>query len=328
MQDLIDKYYKVLDDGFIALKGYMGSDEDCERAARVSYGKGTRKVSDTRNLLRYLMRHRHSTPSEMGELCFHVRAPIYVFRQWHRHRTWSYNEYSGRYSEMIDSCEQSSAWRTQSQSNKQGSDGIITGWPEDENIQAEYRQKCFEQFNAPTYESGPANYLNYMEDNVQKYTREVYEERLKLGVAKEQARKDLPVSNYTEMYAKVDLKNLLGFMSLRCDSHAQLEIRLYANIIAGIVKELFPITFEAWYDYQFQGVNLSRMEIQLLNYEMHLQNPENAVESDVDPLFAEAERLGMSKREFEEYVEKTKIKSPQDFSLEQYEVYLPSEQSQ
>lgn len=318
MQDLVDKYYKVLDDGFIALKGYMGSDIDIERAARVSYGKGTRKVSDTRNLLRYLLRHRHSTPTEMGELCFHIRAPIYVFRQWHRHRTWSYNEYSGRYSEMIDSTENASQWRVQSTTNKQGSGDGKVSYPD---------SACGDEYyTGPMDTMTPEEYLSYRENELNERSRSVYEERLAFGVAKEQARKDLPVSNYTEMYAKVDLKNLLGFMSLRCDSHAQLEIRLYANIIAGIVKELFPITFEAWYDYHFAGTSFSRMEIQLLNYEMGLQSGEIEVQSDADPLWVEAERLGLGKREFDEYVEKTKIKQPQLFSLDDKELYVKEEE--
>lgn len=321
--NLVDKYFKVLDDGFIALKGFMGSDLDIERAARVSYGKGTRAVSDTRNLLRYLMRHRHTTPFEMGEMCFHIRAPIYVFRQWHRHRTWSYNEYSGRYSEMIDSTEVASNWRIQSTTNKQGSGSEALQWPENFEIPSDY----LSEVDDATVSYTPQSFLSLEEKRLNDESRRIYEQRLSFGVAKEQARKDLPVSNYTEMYAKTDLKNLLGFMSLRCDSHAQLEIRLYANIIAGIVKELFPITFEAWYDYQFQGVNLSKMEISLLNYEMYLQNPENEVESDIDPLLLRAEHLGMSKREFEEYLEKTKIKPSQSFSLESYQIYNLPEQS-
>jgi len=116
--NLVDKYFKVLDDGFIALKDYMGSDESIERSARVSYGKGTRKISDTRRLLRFMYSHLHTSPFESCELQFHVRAPIYVLRQWHRHRTWSYSEYSGRYSEMIDSCEATSEWRNQQLINK------------------------------------------------------------------------------------------------------------------------------------------------------------------------------------------------------------------
>ena len=163
-----------------------------------------------------------------------------------------------------------------------------------------------------------------MEDNIQKYAREVYEERLKFGVAKEQARKDISVSTYSTLYWQMDIRNLLHFMSLRCDSHAQLEIRMYANIIAGIVKELFPITFEAWYDYHFAGTSFSRMEIQLLNYEMGLQSGEIEVQSEEDPLWVEAERLGLGKREFDEYAEKTKIKPLQDFTLGQYEIYNPS----
>lgn len=311
---LIDNYYRVLDDGFVGLKDFMGSDEDIERAARVSYGAGTRKVNETRGLLRYLMRHRHSTPTEMGEMVFHVRLPIYVVRQWHRHRTWSYNEYSGRYSEMIDSCEvvKANEWRTQSQTNKQGSgDYVDDNWPEG----FTFKNHCILDENGDYFAEdmgvGPKEFLDSKQNYIIGAARQVYEYRLKLGVAKEQARKDLPVSNYTEMYAKADLKNLLGFLSLRCDSHAQLEIRQYANIMAGFVKELFPLTFEAWYDYHFQSVSFSRMERILFG---HVRNglTTGQVES-------KAYELNLSKREIDEFWSKMNAPEEQDFDLGKYE---------
>lgn len=319
MSELIDKYYKVLDDGFIALKGYMGSDQDIERAARVSYGKGTRKVSDTRNLLRFMFSHAHTSPFESCELQFHVRSPIFCFRQWHRHRTWSFSEYSGRYSEMIDSCEVTDKWRVQSTINKQGSGTDDIKWPENFNIPSDYYNE-----NKELVSYTPDLYLSNQEKQLQKQCRAYYEERLAFGVAKEQARKELPVSNYSEMYAKVDLKNLLHFISLRSDSHAQLEIRLYSDILAGIVRELFPITFEAWKDYQFNAVRFSRMEVSLLNFQMQLKNSQNPAINDRDLIVAKAVELGMSKREIEEFASKLEVKPEQDFSLDQYEVYSPN----
>ena len=319
--ELLDKYFKVLNDGFISLKDYMGSDEDIEQAARISYGKGTRQTSDTKNLLRYLMRHYHSTPTEMCELKFHIRAPIYVFRQWHRHRTWSYNEYSGRYSEMIDSMEQTKEWRTQSTSNKQGSSGLVENWPNNESV------------NTFGIAKTPQEYLSFVEEQYQKNSTTVYQERLKFGVAKEQARKDLPVSNYSEMYAKVDLKNLLHFMSLRSDSHAQLEIREYSNIICGIVQQLFPITFEAWYDYSFAASTLSRLDKQMINHIMfytqeYFIGSRNILSIlQLKEIYEENkdifhETIGMSKRELEEFWNKFDIPEIQSFSLENKELYI------
>ena len=298
-----DVYFKVLDDGFIALKDYMGTDLDIEQAARVSYGKGTRKTSDTRNLLRYLMRHRHTTPFEMCELKFHIRAPIYVFRQWHRHRTWSYNEYSGRYSEMIDSLEKTAPdkWRTQSADNKQGSGGYLP---------------------VKTTEQGDYNgdELSANESWFHNIATEIYKTRLRRGVAKEQARKDLPVSNYTEMYGKTDLKNLLHFMSLRSDGHAQLEIRQYADIISSMVKELFPITFEAWYDYVFAANNWTRLDQQLMQTVLN-----NAASlNDNDAMNKMAESIGMSKREISEFYEKLNNAKNKDFTLDYNNLYNTS----
>lgn len=297
--ELIGKKFDVLDDGFICLMDYMGSDEDIEQAARVSYGKGTRKVSDTRHLLRYLMRHHHSTPFEMAEVKLLIRCPLYVVRQWHRHRTWSYNEYSGRYSVMIDSMEKTDPekWRTQSKTNKQGSAEFLVEWPntEDEDV---YWDSDLES------EMSVGQFLTREEKDFHKQANKLYQTRLELGVAKEQARKELPVSNYTEFFAKVDLKNLMHFMSLRCDSHAQLEIRLYADKIAGMVKELFPITFEAWYDYHFKAVNFTRLDRILL--QKYFGN---------DDLEAYAEEIGMSTRELTEFYEKIEVPTEQDFSL-------------
>ena len=308
---LIGKKFPLLDDGFICLMDYMGSDEDIEQAARVSYGKGTRKVSDTKNLLRFLMRHHHSTPFEMAEVKLLIRCPLYVVRQWHRHRTWSYNEYSGRYSVMIDSMEkiQPDSWRTQSKTNKQGSAEFLLEWPEGSkditDITGTY----------PSMITSPGRFLSSEETELHKVLTDVYETRLRLGVAKEQARKDLPVSNYTEFFAKVDLKNLMGFMSLRCDSHAQLEIRVYANKIAGMVKELFPLTFEAWYDYHFNAVNFTRLDRILLQDWIICCHNVGVGRENKEYMESCAEAIGMGKRELIEFWDKISPPTEQDFSL-------------
>src|SRR5438046_1159829 len=209
LDEVLGLPFKVLDDGFIRVVDYMGSDESIVQAARVSYGKGTKKVHEGRGLIRYLMRHRHTTPFEMCEIKFHVRVPMDCWRQWIRHRTASVNEYSTRYSEAIDS-EQTTLeteWREQAQGNRQGSQGFL-----DAQKGAELSQKQRELHGL---------------------SRKLYRERLEAGVAREQARKDLPLSTYTEAYWKMNLHNLLHFRELRMDQHAQVEIRTYATLIGS-----------------------------------------------------------------------------------------------
>lgn len=229
--------FKVLNDGFIRVDDYMGTDESIVRAARVSYGKGTRTAQEDRALIRYLMRHRHTTPFEMCEIKLHIRVPMDCWRQWIRHRTANVNEYSTRYSEAIDSAQTTHAdeWRQQATGNRQGSDGKI--------------------------DPATGLLLSEHETDLQLHARSVYAERIKLGVAREQARKDLPLSTYTEAYWKIDLHNLLHFLSLRMDSYAQEEIRSYANIIGNeIVARWCPIAWEAFLDYRLNSVSLSHRE--------------------------------------------------------------------
>jgi thymidylate synthase (FAD) len=238
LQELKWKKFPVLDDGFVCLVDVMGDDSSIVQAARVSYGEGTKKASDDRTLIRYLLRHRHTTPFEMVELKFLVRVPMDCWRQWIRHRTANVNEYSTRYSIAIDSTQatQPDEWRTQSQTNRQGSEEMLP---------ADVGEK-----------------LTASERELQEMTRRVYQERLDLGVAREQARKDLPLSTYTEAYWKVDLHNLLHFLALRMDSHAQLEIREYsATIGRKIVQPLLPMVWEAFEDYRLNASGLSRLEI-------------------------------------------------------------------
>jgi thymidylate synthase (FAD) len=231
------KKFPVLDDGFVCLVDVMGDDQAIVQAARVSYGEGTRRVSDDRTLIRYLMRHHHTTPFEMAEVKLLVRVPMDAWRQWIRHRTASVNEYSTRYSIAIDAAQTTApdAWRMQATSNRQGSDGLL-----DE-------------------KTGEA--LSAQESQFQKQARELYQQRLDQGVAREQARKDLPLSTYTEAYWKMDLHNLLHFLYLRMDPHAQQEIGQYARTIGlEIVRPLFPVVWEAFADYRLEGLHLSRLE--------------------------------------------------------------------
>ena len=231
------KKFPVLNDGFVCLVDTMGNDSAVVQAARVSYGEGTRHVSDDRTLIRYLMRHRHTTPLEMAEIKLLVRVPMDCWRQWIRHRTASVNEYSTRYSVAIDSLQTTlpEEWRTQATTNRQGSEGFLS---------TEMGQKLTES-----------------EAEFQKSAERLYRERLEVGVAREQARKDLPLCSYTEAYWKIDLHNLLHFLALRMDSHAQLEIRQYATTIGEqIVAKLFPIVWEAFIDYRRDAMALSRLE--------------------------------------------------------------------
>jgi thymidylate synthase (FAD) len=231
------KKFPVLNDGFVALVDCMGDDGSVVQAARVSYGEGTRKVSDDRQLIRYLMRHAHTTPFEMAELKFVVRVPMDCWRQWIRHRTASVNEYSTRYSLAIDSMQATplDEWRTQATNNRQGSAGLLS--------------------------ATAGTKMTASETELQGLARKVYEERLEAGIAREQARKDLPLSTYTEAYWKIDLHNLLHFLALRMDAHAQLEIRRYSETIGHeIVKPLFPLVWEAFLDYRVEAMRLTKLD--------------------------------------------------------------------
>jgi thymidylate synthase (FAD) len=232
---------RVLDNGFVRVVDYLGDDAAIVQAARVSYGKGTKRVHEDRGLIRYLMRHAHTTPFEMCEIKLHVRVPMDVWRQWIRHRTASVNEYSTRYSEAIDAAQHTApeAWRLQSTGNRQGSSGVLP--PEE------------------------GRRLSEEEAALQRRVRDIYEARLAAGVAREQARKDLPLSTYTEAYWKSNLHNLLHFLELRMDEHAQEEIRAYANVIGEqIVARWVPVTWEAFLDYRRHSTRLSRIESAIL----------------------------------------------------------------
>ena len=235
---ILGRRFDVLDDGYVRVIDYMGSDEAIVQAARVSYGAGTKTVHEDAGLIRYLMRHHHTTPFEMCEIKMHVRVPMDAWRQWIRHRTANVNEYSTRYSIAIDAmaATASGEWRKQSRVSKQGSEG---------NLGRDIGEK-----------------LSESESVLHRRAREVYEERLAEGVAREQARKDLPLATYTEAYWKIDLHNLLHFLELRLAKHAQLEIRKYAEVIAHeVVARWCPVAWAAFEDYALDGMRLSAREL-------------------------------------------------------------------
>ncbi len=265
LEELRWKKFPVLDDGFVCLVDVMGDDQAIVQAARVSYGEGTKRVSDDRTLIRYLMRHWHTTPFEMAEIKLLVRVPMDCWRQWIRHRTANVNEYSTRYSVAIDGMQTTPAdhWRSQAQDNRQGSGALLS------------------------LDVGQT--LTDAERALHEQARRVYEERLAAGVAREQARKDLPLSTYTEAYWKVDLHNLLHFLRLRMDGHAQEEIRDYATTIGReIVQRLFPIAWEAFEDYRLEGDALSRLERGVIQRLM-----ERGQQTQTAPPYAEVDFLAI-----------------------------------
>lgn len=237
VQALIGKEFPCLDKGFVRLIDVMGDDAAIVQAARVSYGTGTKKINEDVGLIRYLMRHLHTTPFEMVEFKFHVKLPIFVARQWIRHRTANVNEYSGRYSEMKDEfyVPAIDQVRAQSATNKQGR-----------------AEEAFDPSQAERIRTG-------MLDTQTRLYGE-YQDLLQADLAREIARINLPVSNYTEWYWKVDLHNLFHFLKLRIDPHAQYEIRVYGEAMAQIVKAAVPVAYEAFEDYILHARRFSRRE--------------------------------------------------------------------
>lgn len=242
MDLLLGRKFPVLDDGFVIALDYMGGDESIDNSARISYGDGTRKTSQRRGLIRTLMRDRHTSPFEQAELSLHVRVPMDSWRQWIRHRAASPNEYSTRYSIAIDSAQKTAPdeWRRQAEDNKQGSSG--------------------------TLDLTTGSELTRSELELHTLARTVYDHRIKAGVAREQARKDLPLATYTEAIWKIDLHNLMHFCGLRSAPDAQLEIRSYSDIILHqIVAVWCPLTYEAFRDYRLQSMSLSFWEHRVIS---------------------------------------------------------------
>jgi thymidylate synthase (FAD) len=241
LDEILGQTFPLLDHGHVRLVDYMGDDAAIVQAARVSYGAGTKQVHEDRGLIRYLLRNAHTTPFEMCRIKLHLRVPMDCWRQWIRHRTASVNEYSTRYSEAIadQQTTRPGEWRLQATDNKQGSDGFL--------------------------DALSGQLLSQAEAEFHQQARDLYQNRLSAGVAREQARKDLPLSTYTEAYWSTDLHNLLHFLHLRMDSHAQYEIRQYATLIGEeIVARWVPCAWEAFRDYRLNALHLSGPEIQLL----------------------------------------------------------------
>jgi thymidylate synthase (FAD) len=296
-EEILGGYFPVLDHGFVALVDYMGSDEDIERAARVSYGYGTRKVSQTRGLIRYLRRHMHTTPSEMVELKFHVCMPIFVARQWIRHRTANVNEYSGRYSLMprLFYTPGGEEFALQSPDNKQGRQPTGAG--------PELYREAVRRWEETRARAG-----------------EDYEWLVGQDVARELARIDLPLSTYTQWYWKIDLHNLIHFLTLRADPHAQYEIRAYAQVIAGMLKRVAPLSYEAWIDYGLAAAPMSRAELAALHRLVEAVHGGEGVRLESRPGTsldgAALADLGLSKREVVELAEKLEPRPVPDFELD------------
>ncbi|SDH07044.1 FAD-dependent thymidylate synthase [Roseospirillum parvum] len=252
LEEVLYEAHPVLDHGFVRVIDYMGDDAAIVQAARVSYGKGTRQVSQDRGLIRYLMRHRHTSPFEMCEIKLHVKLPIFIARQWVRHRTASLNEISARYS-VLDRevyIPHPDHLAAQSSANHQGRGEALAG------AEAERVLAILKDDAARTY----ANYEDML--NVDSDGAPLDPDRQ--GLARELARMNLTLNTYTQWYWKVDLHNLLHFLALRADHHAQLEIRLYAETILDLVEKWVPLTVEAFRDYRLGGTSLSAKDMQVV----------------------------------------------------------------
>ena len=283
LENILYQPFGVLDHGFVRVIDYMGDDSAIVQSARVSYGKGTKQISNDKGLIKYLMRHRHSTPFEMCEIKFHIKLPIFIARQWIRHRTANVNEYSARYSILdkefyIPSIENVAA---QSTINNQGRGEVLTSDEAAEVISI--LKKDAEQ----TY----ANYETLLNEN----SEGVSIDETKPGVARELARMNLTLNTYTQWYWKIDLNNLLHFLALRADAHAQYEIRVYADIMMDIVKKWVPIAADAFEDYRIGGTEVSAKEINLLKKLLKGEK-------------ASYEEEGISKREWSELKRKFDLK--------------------
>ena len=245
LEKILYEAIPVLDHGFIRVVDYMGDDTSIVQSARVSYGKGTKKVSTDSGLIKYLMRHWHSTPFEMCEIKYHVKLPIFIARQWIRHRTANINEYSARYS-ILDKefyLPEPKHLAAQSKSNRQGRGDIIEG------DQAKQVLELLKNDAERTYN-------DYEMMLNERYDGTIIDEK-KIGLARELARMNLTLNTYTQWYWKIDLLNLMNFLKLRADDHAQYEIRAYAEAILETVKKWVPITYEAFIDYRVGGTEIS-----------------------------------------------------------------------
>ena len=283
LEEILYEALPVLDHGFIRVIDYMGNDNSIVQAARVSYGKGTKKVSTDSGLIKYLMRHWHSTPFEMCEIKYHVKLPIFIARQWIRHRTANVNEYSARYS-ILDKefyLPKLDNLAAQSKSNRQGRGETLSG------DQAKKVLNLLKGDAERTYE-------NYEQILNERYDGSIIDEE-KMGLARELARMNLTLNTYTQWYWKTDLLNLMNFLRLRADHHAQYEIRAYADVMLDTLKKWVPITFESFMDYRVGGTEVSSKGKKILK---NLINGEKISIED----------SGLSKREWNELMNSFGIK--------------------
>ena len=278
LEKILNEAIPILDHGFVRVVDYMGDDTSIVQAARVSYGKGTKKVSTDSGLIKYLMRHWHSTPFEMCEIKYHVKLPIFIARQWIRHRTANVNEYSARYSILdkefyLPAPEHLAA---QSQNNRQGRGNVLEG---DQAI------KVLDLLKGDAEQT----YNNYETMLNERYDGSVINED-GVGLARELARMNLTLNTYTQWYWKTDLLNLMNFLRLRADSHAQYEIRAYADVMLDTVKKWAPITYEAFMDYRVGGTEVSAKGKVIIQKLIKGEN-------------VDLESSGLSKREWNELME-------------------------
>lgn len=296
------RYKTVLDHGFVGIVDTFGTDSSIVQAARVSYGDGTKTVNEDRGLLRYLMRHKHTSPFEMCQVKLHIKLPIFIMRQWVRHRTASLNEYSGRYSVMTDefyvpSLEQI---KPQSSNNKQGRSGDIS--ESDATAIQGLMSDLFEQ-----------NYDLYQKLLAEETKPEETSDEFN-GIARELARTILPVANYTELYWSQNLHNMMHLMKLRLDPHAQYEVRVFAQAVYDLLEPIYPLAFEAFNDYVLHSVSHSRMEIQLMEYIMAFDGTREAAVADLITEYQTAEAIGkafgMAASEVAEFSDKWKLDLP------------------
>ena len=279
LESLLHEPFSVLDHGFVRVVDYMGDDAAIVQAARVSYGRGTTRLSSDRGLIRYLVRHRHTTPLEMCEIKLHVKLPIFVARQWIRHRTANVNEYSARYS-ILDRefyLPHPDQLAEQSRSNRQGREAMLSSEQSARVLRllSTDAERCYDHYEELLNEDDEGN------------PRRPGEPQL----ARELARMNLTLNYYTQWYWKVDLHNLLHFLSLRMDPHAQYEIRVYADVIGSLVEKWVPLAWEAFRDYRLQGMSLSRMEVLAVKALLRGERPDYAA-------------LGLSAREERELRDK------------------------
>ena len=283
LENILYEAIPVLDHGFIRVIDYMGDDSSIVQAARVSYGKGTKKVSTDSGLIKYLMRHWHSTPFEMCEIKYHVKLPIFIARQWIRHRTANVNEYSARYS-ILDKefyLPEPNHLAAQSKNNRQGRGDILQG---------EQAKKVLDLLKG----DAERTYDNYEKMLNERYDGSVIEESQN-GLARELARMNLTLGTYTQWYWKTDLLNLMNFLRLRADHHAQYEIRAYADVMLDTLKRWVPITYEAFLDYRVGGTEVSSKGKKVLK---------KLISGEIIDL----ESSGLSKREWNELMEAFEIK--------------------